>query len=108
MKNALLLLAIFGAVIPMLYFTGAIHGEVLPLRGILPALFANSVVGGITSDLIVSSAAFWVFILGRRAGPSPWPFIAINLLIGLSMALPLYFYFAQEPRAPEPGTTTAS
>jgi hypothetical protein len=28
----------------------------------------------------------------RTQGPSPWPFIAINLLIGLSCALPAYLY----------------
>ncbi len=30
----------------------------------------------------------------RGDGPSPWPFVAVNLMIGLSCALPLYLYMA--------------
>jgi len=45
--------------------------------------------------LLISSVVFWVaaFELWRRdRGPVPWPFVLINLCIGLSFALPLYLF----------------
>lgn len=100
MKRFYMALAIAGAIVPMLYFSGAIHGDVVPLRQVPDILFANSVAGGLTSDVFISSAAFWAYIQSRQNGPRPWPFMVINLLVGLSCALPLYLYFdaaKQEP-----------
>ncbi|GAB5405362.1 MAG: hypothetical protein Aurels2KO_35930 [Aureliella sp.] len=86
-------LAGLGATVPMLYFVGAFHGDIVPLASVPDVLFANSVAGGLTSDLFIASAAFWAYILSRDSGPKPWPFMVLNLLVGLSFALPLYLYF---------------
>lgn len=93
MKKFYMALAIAGGIIPMLYFSGVIHGGVVPLGQVLDVLFANSVAGGLTSDMFIASAAFWAYIQSRENGPRPWPFMVINLLVGLSCALPLYLYF---------------
>jgi hypothetical protein len=33
-----------------------------------------------------------VWMFSHRDGPNPLPFVAMNLLIGLSLALPLYLW----------------
>ena len=51
--------------------------------------------GGFTADLLVTSAAFWMFMFHQKTrgkGPNPVLFIVLNLLIGLSCAFPAYLY----------------
>jgi hypothetical protein len=58
-------------------------------------LFANRAAGGFSADLLISSAVFRLFMGSQRreaAGPQPGFFIALNLLVGLSCALPAYQY----------------
>lgn len=100
MKNLYLTLAIIGAVVPYLFFFGFIAAEGLNLAGFVSALFANGPAGGFTADLLISSVVFWIFIFSRSDGPQPWLFIALNLTIGLSCALPAYLYAATAARAP--------
>ena len=48
--------------------------------------------------MIVSSAIFWVFVVaeGRRAGVRHlWAPIAANIVVGLSMGLPLFLYLRE-------------
>ncbi len=62
------------------------------------ALFANGAAGGFSADLLVSSFVFWIlaFAESRRLGLArPWAYIVLNLLIGLSCALPLFLYFRE-------------
>lgn len=95
MKNVYLALAILGAAVPYVFFVQYFSTEGLALQGFLAAAFANPAVGGLSADLILSSAAFWIFMFARRAvfrDPHPAPFIALNLLVGLSCALPAYLY----------------
>lgn len=94
MKRLYLLLAILGAIVPYLFFIQffAPHGFELP--SFVAALFANGAVTGFTLDLVISSIAFWAFMFSqlRKGGPKPYLFIALNLLVGLSCALPAYLY----------------
>lgn len=62
------------------------------MRFFIAALFVNGAAGGFTADLLISSFAFWVFLFAQKAPRIPI-YIALNLTIGLSCALPLYFYF---------------
>lgn len=107
MKTTYLILAIVGAVVPYLFFLPwfAEHGVALGAFG--SAAFGNLVAGGATSDLLISSAVFWVMMgadgEGRRA---PW-FIAANLLIGLSCALPAYLYMRERRRTVVAGQPAA-
>ena len=93
MKNVYLILAIAGAVVPYVFFLQffAVHGLALP--SFVGGLFANGAAGGFTADLLITSLVFWIYMFRRLGGPTPWPFIVVNLTIGLSCALPLYLYF---------------
>ena len=100
MKNLYLLLAIIGAIVPWALFWPFLQDDGGP--AFIPALFANGAVSGLTFDLVISSLAFWVFMFHLRArgrGPAPWAFMAINLLIGLSCALPAYLWWREKPEA---------
>lgn len=92
MKTVYLVLAVVGAVVPYLFFLE--HFATMGLNPIVfvASGFANPGAAGLTADLLIASVVFWVFLFahgeGRRAG---W-LIPVNLLIGLSCALPLYLY----------------
>ena len=92
MKNIYLILAVAGALIPIAFFLGLFHADMVGVSGFVPALFANSAAGGFTADLLITSLVFWIFMFSAQSGPKPWLFIALNLCIGLSCALPAYLY----------------
>ena len=98
MRSLYLAFAIAGAVIPFYSFMQffAAHGVALP--DFVAALFANGAAGGFSADLLITSAVFWVFMFKqqqRGKGPNPIPYIVVNLLIGLSCALPGYLYLRE-------------
>ncbi len=100
MKTLYLVLAIAGAVLPYAFFVQHFFSEGVSLPGFVAALFANPAAGGFTADLLVTSLVVWILMFhqwNREKGPSPIPFIALNLLIGLSCAFPAYLY-ARERR----------
>ena len=103
MKQLYLVLAILGAVVPYFFFFQFMaHSPDAGLGGFMSALFVNGATGGFTADLLISSLVFWVFMWSRKSiGPAPWAFIMINLLIGLSCALPAYLYFDARRRSPD-------
>ena len=92
MKNIYLVLAIVGAVVPYVFFLDFFAASGVDLGGFVGALFVNGAAGGFAADLLITSAVFWIYLFSRSEGPSPWPFIVLNLTIGLSCALPAYLY----------------
>jgi hypothetical protein len=96
MKKIYLVLAIAGAILPYLFFAQFIMREGVNLASFVSALFANPAAAGFTTDLLFTSFVFWLmmFVERRRDStqPSPYLFIALNLLIGLSCAIPAYLY----------------
>ncbi len=91
MKHVFLVLAILGAIVPYIFFLSFFADSGIVLTTFVTALFANGAAGGFTADLLISSLAFWLFLFARRA-PRIWLYVLVNLTIGLSCALPLYFY----------------
>jgi hypothetical protein len=91
MSRVYLALAIVGAVIPYVFFLDWFATEGLSLTGFVAGGFVNGAAGGFTADVLVSSLVFWVYLISRRT-PETWLYITVNLLIGLSCALPLYLY----------------
>jgi len=88
-----LIMAILGAVIPLVLFAGFAIEQGFTVQGLLAAGFANGAAAGFTTDLFISSFVFWIYMWSKKAqGPVMWPFVAINLLIGLSCALPAYLW----------------
>ena len=99
MKHSYLALAIAGAVIPYYFFLQQMSASGPDLVGFMMLGFANPVAAGFTADLLISSFVFWIFMF--RAGPDapkPWAFIAMNLFIGLSCALPAWLYWRERGR----------
>lgn len=97
MRTFYLVLAIVGAIIPMVFFAQFFSGSgtgTVPVD-FVSALFVNGAAGGFSADLLISSFVFWGFMWHRRAsGPKMFPFVALNLFIGLSCAFPAYLYMA--------------
>lgn len=103
MKALYLAAAIAGAIIPYVFFLEHVGTSGFSLSTFVSAVFANPAASGFTSDLLISSFVFWVFMFHRNRfahGPNPAGFIALNLLIGLSCALPAYFYAQERQRQP--------
>ena len=101
-----LLLAIAGTVIPWLFFARFFAAEG-PAGDFVGGLFVNGAAGGFSADLLISSLVFWVFLFpaARRAGVArPWLYVVVNLVIGLSSALPLFLW--QRERAAGRTATT--
>lgn len=95
LKTVYLLLAVAGAVIPYVFFLQHFQSEGFNIGVFARAVFANGAAGGFAADLVISSLAFWIvmFRASRKgAGPEPAAFMALNLLIGLSCALPAWLY----------------
>ena len=95
-----------------LYLALCLLGTLLPLGGFLPflgapgagpglfiqQLFANPVGAFFGWDVIVSSLVLWTFVLveGRRLAMARlWAPIAANLLVGVSLGLPLFLYMRE-------------
>lgn len=108
MKHFYLAAAIAGAVVPYAFFVDFFADEGVDLPRFIEALFVNGAAGGFTADLLITSAVFWAFMFTRADGPSPWPFVLANLLIGLSCALPLYLYWQERSREVAPPPTVQS
>ncbi len=94
MRSFYLALAVVGAIIPLAFFAQFFFGSgELAALDFVPALFVNGAAGGFAADLFISSFVFWGYMWSRRdSGPKMLPFVALNLLIGLSCALPAYLY----------------
>ncbi len=107
MKLLYLGAAIAGAIVPYVFFLEHFGLSGFSLSIFVSAVFANPAASGFTSDLLISSFVFWVFMFHRNRfahGPNPVGFIVLNLLIGLSCALPAYLYaqeLQRQPRAEE-------
>ena len=95
-----------------LYLVAAVLGTVLPLSQLIPflatngldfplffrQLFQNDVSAFFGLDVIVSSLALWLFVFseGRRRGmKNLWLYVACNLAVGVSLALPLFLLFRE-------------
>lgn len=100
MRTAYLGLAIAGAIIPYAFFIRHFSAAGLGMGEFLRAVFANAAAGGFAADLVISSLVFWVVMIRQRLqrrGPAPAPFILLNLVVGLSCALPAWLY-ARTPK----------
>jgi len=96
LKTTYLLLAIVGGLIPMFFFLQYGAAEGLNLLGLISVLYANGASAAFTSDLLISSFVFWIYLFAQPApAPRPWLFILLNLFVGLSCALPAYLWAAR-------------
>ena len=95
-----------------LYLVAAVLGAALPLSQLIPflaahgldvpllfrQLFQTNASAFFGLDVIVSSVVLWLFVFseGRRRGmKNLWLYVACNLSVGVSLALPLFLFFRE-------------
>lgn len=101
-KRLYLALCVAGTALPYWQFLPFLQAHGLDLRQFVGQLFATPVSGFFALDVIVSSLVLWTFVAvdGRRAGMKAlWAPIVANLLVGVSLGLPLFLYL-RESHAP--------
>jgi hypothetical protein len=94
-KRVYLALAVLGAIVPIALGVVFIKEHGLDGGEAVRQLFASTTSTLAFADLAISSLVFWVWLAREapRAGIRRWwPFVAANLLVGLSFALPLFLY----------------
>ena len=93
MQITYLTLAIVGFVLPYSQFIPFLVDHGLNLSLFWSQLFANHISSAFALDLITSSLVFWVFLIKegtKRQMKFLWVYVVVNLIIGLSCALPLF------------------
>ena len=97
-KNIYLLLAVLGLLVPYWFFFNFLNVNGLNISLLIQQLFANDISTFFAVDLILSTVAFWVFLLweaNQLQMKNIWLYILASLLVGLSFALPLFLYFRE-------------
>ncbi|WP_019508555.1 DUF2834 domain-containing protein [Pleurocapsa sp. PCC 7319] len=89
------ILSILGFVLPYSQLTPFFAENGLNLPLFWSQLFANQISSLFGFDLFISSLVFWIFML--REGMKLhmkylWIYIVLNLIVGLSFALPLFLW----------------
>lgn len=98
MKPLYLLAAVLGAVLPLSQLIPFLATHGLNLKLFFTLLFSNSVSGFFGLDVIVSSLVLWLFVFseGRRLRMKRlWLYIVCNVMVGVSLALPLFLLFRE-------------
>lgn len=91
---------VVGTLTPLYFIANFIRKEGgIALSEFIDQLFANYAASTFSSDLLICSFIFWVFMVHDKKNknlPNLLYFITLNLTIGLSSALPVYLYFRQK------------
>ena len=98
MKPLYLLAAILGAALPLSQLIPFLKTHGLDLTLFFTLLFSNNVSAFFGLDVIVSSLVLWIFVFseGRRVGMKHlWLYVVCNLVVGVSLALPLFLLFRE-------------
>lgn len=97
-QTAYLILCILGTILPYSQFVPFLVEHGLNLQLFFEQLFVNRISSFFGMDLIVSSLVLWVFVFweGSRLGmKNLWIYVASNLLVGVSLGLPLFLLMRQ-------------
>ncbi|BDI16193.1 hypothetical protein ANSO36C_19950 [Nostoc cf. commune SO-36] len=97
-KVIYLLLCVLGFVLPYSQFVPFILEHGLDTKLFFEQLFANKISGFFGMDLIVSSLVLWTFVFWegtRLKRQNLWVYIVCNLLVGVSLGLPLFLFMRE-------------
>jgi hypothetical protein len=100
-KHLYLGLCVIGTLLPYSKFLPFVREHGMDAHAFIAQLFATRIGAFFAWDVIVSSVVLWVMVgvEGRRAGISHrWVPIAANLLVGVSLGLPLFLYLRETRR----------
>ena len=95
LRNLYLIGAIIGTIVPYSYFITFLVNNGLDFGLILAHIFTIPLSAFAWMDVLVSTLVLGVFVFveGRRLEmKNLWVYIACNLLVGVSLALPLFLY----------------
>jgi hypothetical protein len=98
LQIAYLILCILGTALPYSQFLPFLLEKGLNINAFLGQLFTNQISGFFGMDVIVSSVVLWIFVFseGSRLNmKNLWIYIASNLLVGVSLGLPLFLLMRQ-------------
>jgi hypothetical protein len=98
LKVLYFLLCILGTILPYSQFLPFVLESGLDIQLFFEQLFANKISGFFGMDVIVSSITLWVFVFWegtRLKMQNLWVYIASNLLVGVSLGLPLFLLMRQ-------------
>ena len=90
-----LLGAIPGCVLPLNYFVRFVAAEGLNVSLFFQQLFHNNVSALFAMDVFVSAIVLWIFVFvegKRRNMKALWVYVAATMLVGVSLALPLFLF----------------
>lgn len=99
MKRFYIIMMVLGTVLPWAFFLQFFSQNGVDIPLFISELFGNNAAGGFSMDLIISSLVFWVWSYrdARQRGIKHWwVVVPMNLLGGLSLALPFYLYQREE------------
>jgi hypothetical protein len=97
-KHIYLGLCVAGSILPLAAFLPFLRAHGFDMGEFFDQLFGTSVSSFFGWDVIVSSLVLWTFVLleGRRLGMARlWAPIAANLVVGVSLGLPLFLYMRE-------------
>lgn len=95
LKGLYLALCVIGTIFPLAQVVPFLRDNGLDARLFLAQLFGTPVGGFFGLDVVVSSVVPWIFVLseGRRLRMRGlWAPLAGNVLVGVSLGLPLFLY----------------
>jgi hypothetical protein len=98
LKIAYLIFCILGTALPYSQLVPFLLEEGLNINAFFGELFANQISGFFGMDVIVSSLVFATFVFSegsRLKMKNLWIYIASNLLVGVSLGLPLFLLMRQ-------------
>ena len=96
-KNIFLVLTFLGFLLPYYFLFQFYSTENTPTLQAISNLFATHMSAAFNADLLMSVITAWVFMFieGKRIKMKNWWVFIPATLIGLSFALPLFFYFRE-------------
>ena len=93
-----LILCLAGTILPYSQLFPFLREHGLDTSLLFQQLFANKVSGFFGLDVIVSSLVLWVFVYSegtRLRMRHLWVYVVANLLVGVSLGLPLFLLMRQ-------------
>ena len=97
-QTVYLILCILGTILPYSQFVPFLLEHGLNLQLFFEQLFVNRISSFFAMDLIVSSLVLWAFVFwegSRLEMRNLWVYVASNLLVGVSLGLPLFLLMRQ-------------
>ena len=100
-RHLYIALCVAGTVLPYSQFVPFVREHGFDMRLFVDQLFATRISAFFALDVIVSAVVLWTFVFvegSRRGVKRLWMPIAASLIVGVSLALPLFLYL-RETRA---------